>query len=57
MIEGHARGLDYDTLRDEAPDEIAALEDWIARMHHAALPPSPLHGRTARREPAAALKR
>ena len=35
MLDGLGQGLGYDVLREEAPDEIAAVEDWIARVEAA----------------------
>ena len=32
MLEGLRSGKSYDELFDEAPEEIAAVEDWIARV-------------------------
>ena len=40
MLEGQRYGLSYDELREDAPDEIAALESWIAQTEAAARPPS-----------------
>lgn len=39
MIEGLRAGLGYDELRAEGPDEIAAVEQWIALVHVSASPP------------------
>jgi hypothetical protein len=36
MAEGKRYGLSYDELRAEGPAEIAAFEDWIARVARAA---------------------
>ena len=32
LLEGRRHGLGYDELREEAPDLIAAVEDWTARV-------------------------
>ena len=40
MLDGLDAGLDYEALRDEAPDEIAAVEDWIARADASRRSPS-----------------
>lgn len=32
MLEGRSLGLSYDEMREGAPDEVAAVEDWIARV-------------------------
>lgn len=42
MLEGLQSGAVYDDLRDKAPDEIAALEEWIARVDESAARPSPV---------------
>lgn len=40
MLEGLRSGKSYDDLLDEAPEEIAAVEDWIARVDASATPPA-----------------
>ncbi len=35
MAEGRRQGLSYDALRAQAPDEIAAFDDWCARIARA----------------------
>jgi hypothetical protein len=40
MAEGKRQGLSYDALRAQAPDEIAALEDWWARTAGAVCRPA-----------------
>jgi len=35
MLDGLGQGLGYDALREKAPEEIAAVEDWIARVEAA----------------------
>ena len=32
MLEGRSLGLSYDEVREDAPAEVAAVEDWIARV-------------------------
>ena len=36
MLDGKANSVGYDELRAEAPEEIAAVEDWIARVEASA---------------------
>src|SRR6185437_8399122 len=36
MLEGIEADLSYDEVRDDAPEEIRALENWIAQVHEAA---------------------
>jgi hypothetical protein len=36
MLEGLEYGLSYDEVREDAPDEVAAIENWIARVETAA---------------------
>jgi hypothetical protein len=36
MIEGHRLGLDFDALREEAPDTIAAVIEWSEQMRRSA---------------------
>ncbi len=36
MLEGKQYGLSYDDVRADAPDDVAAVEAWIARVNAAA---------------------
>ncbi len=36
MLEGLHYGLSYDEVREDAPDEVRAVENWVARLTESA---------------------
>jgi hypothetical protein len=44
MLEGQRSGKSYDDLAEEAPDLIAAVEDWIARVDASTQSGAPVAG-------------